>query len=149
MEQMSEQALKNWQKVIRSGLRLQEQSSQWWTKTVDSASLAQDIQKRFTRFSTVASELMPEVNKQVEDALDLMGKNSQIGNELFKKCLDAFQMPVMTENHTQWMKYWGTCLEAIQSNNEAMLKMSNRAMNTWVQVAQKNGDAADEQPKAA
>ena len=139
---MSEQVLKNWEKALRSGLKLQEQASQWWGQFPDAPSVAREWQKQFTQFSAVVGTVLPQGQKQMEGALDLIVENNRKGQEIFRKALDAARTPVLADSQAKWKDLWNDSVEALRANLESVTQLQTEAVNSWVHFVQKNGEAA-------
>ncbi len=142
MAQMSEQMFKNWEKALRSGLKLQEQANEWWAQFPDAATLAREWQKQFNQFSSVAGAVLPQGQKQMESALDLIAENNRKGQEFFHKALDAARTPVLADSQAKWKELWGDSVKVMRSNVEAMTRLQTQAIDSWAQFMHKNGEAA-------
>lgn len=149
LAQLSEQAFKNWEKVLRNGLKLQEQAGQWWSNSLNAAALGQEWQKQMASYNSVVSDLIPESQQQMEEGLNFLTENSQKGNELFKKALDAVQTPVLAERQGKWMDLWDSSLRLLRTNTEAIAQMQTRALDTYIQFVQRNGVMQEPRRKAA
>ena len=139
---MAEQALKNCEQALRSGLKFQHQAGQWWTNMLDQGASIEDWQKRFSSFTNLVNGFRPTAQKRVEEVLDLMEKNSRAGADLCKKASEAAQTPGIAESQAKWMEVWTSSLGAVRSNAEAAVQINSRAMEAWIEFAQKNADLA-------
>jgi len=150
MAEMAEQAVKNCEQALRSGLKFQQEAGQWWTNALDQSASAEDWQKRFSSFTNLANGLRPATQKRMEEVLDLAEKNTRTGTELFKKAADAAQTPVIAESQAKWMDFWTASLGAARSNAEAITQINTRAMDAWIEFVQKNAEITQVRaPKAA
>lgn len=149
MTQLSEQAFKNWEKVLRNSLKLQEQAGQWWSNSLNAASMGQEWQKQVATYNSVVSDLIPETQKQVEDGLNLLTESTQKGNELFKKAIDVAQTPVLAERQSKWLDLWDSSLRMLRSNTEAVAQMQTRALDSYIKFVQENETMQEARRKAA
>ena len=93
---------------------------------------------------------MPQTQRRMEEAMELMEKNSRTGAELVKKAVDAAQSPVPAESQAKWIEFWTASLKATQANAEAVAQLGARAMNSWIQFIQKNSEVTSVRvPKTA
>ncbi len=136
-------AMKNYEQAIRTGLRLQEEASKWWTSMFNQGNYTQDWQKRMTDLTGMANHLMPLAQKRMEDVMGLMEKNSRTSAELFKKAVDAAQTPVLSESQAKWMEVWTSSMGAVRSNTEAFSQISSKAIDSWIDFIRKNTEATE------
>lgn len=136
--EMSDQAFKNWEKAFRSGIKLQEQTAQWWNESLNTFSVAQDWQKRVLQMTSLASGMIPQAQRQMEQAIELAGKNTRTASELYQKVMDAAQTPLVPEKDSKWMDFWTASVRAARSNTEALMEMNNQAVSAWMQFMRKS-----------
>lgn len=142
MSAMAEQAVKNCEQALRSGLKFQQEAGQWWTTMLDQGASHETWQKRFTSFANLANGLKPATQKRMEEVIELAEKNTRTGTELFKKAAEAAQTPAIAESQAKWMDFWTSSLGAVRSNAEAATEINARAMDTWIEFVQKNAEIA-------
>jgi hypothetical protein len=138
MTDIAEKALKNYEQVVRTGLRLQEEAGRCITSMFTQTASVQDLHKPMTYFNSVANGVLPEAQKRMQEMLDLVESNTRTGVELMKKAVDAAQTPVIAESQSKWMDFWATSLGAARTNTEALLQINSRALDSWVDFVQKN-----------
>ncbi len=136
-------AMKNYEQAIRTGLRLQEEASKWWTSVFNQGGYSQEWQKRMSDFTGMANHLMPMAQKRMEDVMGLMEKNSRTSAELFKKAVDAAQTPVLAESQAKWMEVWTSSMGAVRSNTEALSQISGKVIDSWIDFVRKNTEVPE------
>jgi len=150
ISEMADKALKGYEQAIRTGLKLQEEATRWWTSTLSQTASPQDWQKRFTNATALANGVMPIAQRRMEEVLELMEKNSRTGAELLKKAADAAQTPVIADSQAKWMDFWAASVGAARSNAEAVTEINSRAMDAWIDFIRKNTEVTEVRiPKAA
>jgi len=150
MSDMAEQVVKNCEQAMRSGLKMQQETGQWWTNWVSQSAPAGDWQKRFSSFSNLVNDFLPATGKRMEEVLELMEKNTRTGTELAKKAADAAQTPVIADSQGKWMEFWSASLGAVRSNTEALAQINGRTIESWMDFVQKNTEVMQIRvPKAA
>ncbi len=146
---MAEQAARNCEQALRSGLKLQQQASQWWGSMLDHGASAEDWHERFTQYNSLAHSLAPATQQRMEEVLELVEKSTRTGTELYKKAAEAAQTPAPADSQAKWMDFWTASLGAARANTEAVMQINSRAMNTWLEFIQKNAEIAQPRtPKA-
>jgi hypothetical protein len=143
MFEMTDQAMRSYEQALRTGMKLQEETSKWWGNLLNQGTPAQDWQKRFLNFVGVANVLVPATQKRMEEVLDLVEKNTRTSADLMKKAGDAAQAPVMAESQNKWLDVWTSSLGAIRTNAEAVTQINSRAIDSWIDFIQKNAEIAE------
>lgn len=141
--EVTNQAMKNYEQALRTGLKLQEEAVKWWSGVMTHAAAAQDWQNRFNNAANLANEVMPLAQKRMEEVLDLMEKNSRVGNALMKKAVEAAQAPVIAESQAKWMDVYTSSLGAMRTNAEALTQMSTKAIDSWINFVQQNTEVME------
>jgi hypothetical protein len=148
--EMADQAMKNYEQALKTGLKLQEEAGRYWGGLFNQNASTQDWQKRFLGFAGVANSLAPAHQKRMEEVLDLVEKNTRSSADLMKKAVDAAQTPVIAESQSKWLDVWISSLGAARSNAEAVTQIGGRAIDSWIEFVQKNTEVTEVRvPKTA
>lgn len=135
---IAEQAARNYEQALRTGMKFQQEARQWWNGLLDQGASAEDWQKRATDFTALADSLRPATQKRMQEVLDLVEKNSRTGTEILRKAGEAAQAPAMPQSQSKWMDVWTSSLSAARYNAEAALQIQTRAMETWIEFIEKS-----------
>ncbi len=146
---MAEAARRNYEHAVRTGQRFQEEAGQWWSKVLGQAGATVEWQKPFTQFTTLATRVMPLAQRRMEDALELMEKNSRTSAELMKKALEAAQTTTVAEAQTKWLEFWSSGMKAMQTNVAAATEFGTKAVDSWLDLVRKNAAMAEPHVGAA
>lgn len=143
MSDMTDKAMRNYEQAVRTGARFQEEAGRYWSGMFNPAAYAQDWQKRFTNFTSIANGLLPLTQRRMEDVMDLMEKTSRSNAELLKKAADAAQTPTFGEGQSKWMEVWTAAMVSTRSNIEAISQVSSKAIDSWVDFVKKNSEIVE------
>ena len=143
----ADQAIKNYEQALRTGLKMQEDAWQSWCSLVNQPAGVPDWQKRFTTAAEAANAAVPQVQKRLQETVELMEKNARVGADLMKKAMEAAQANALADSQAKWMELVKASLEAAQSNVDAVMRINTRAMESFMGYVQKNSDIL--QAKAA
>lgn len=157
MTEMADTARKNYEQAMKTGLKMQEEASKWWSTLFSPtgamfspAAFSPDWQKQFSTMTGMANSLVPLAQRRMEDMMDLMEKNSRTSAELMKKAVDAAQTPAVAESQAKWMEFWTSSMGAVRSNAEAVSQISTKAIDSWIDFIRKNSEVTEMRvPKAA
>jgi hypothetical protein len=142
MAEMADQARRNYQHALRTGQKFQEEAGQWWTRMFNQTATTTDWQKQVANLTSMASRVMPLAQRRMEDAMELMERNSRASADLIKKAVDAAQTPSLPECQAKWMDFWASSMRALQSNVEAATEMGTKTIDSWIDLVRKNTEAA-------
>ncbi len=146
---MAEQIVSNYEQALRSSIKMQQEAVQCWSKWFNQSAPAEDWQRRVTRFTHLVNQYVPENEKRVEELVDLMQANTRTGTELLKKVADATQTPMTSEGQNKWLEVWTSSMGAMRSSYERFMQIGGRAMDSWMDFAQKSSEMAQMHSKAA
>jgi uncharacterized protein YukE len=131
-----EQALKNYEQALKTGVRLQEESSKWWTNVLGQTKVGspQDWQKQAnaTVDATIAT-----LRKQVEESLKSVEDSSKTSLDLLEKAIEASRSSTVPEAQGKLQELYQTSLNALQHNLQAMTKAQAKMMESWTDYVRK------------
>lgn len=138
----ADEAIKNYEQALRTGLKFQEEAWQSWCALVNRTPASPDWQKKYAQVFDTANSIVPTIQKRLEETVELMEKNAKYGAELMKKAVDAAQTTAVGESQSKWVDYVKTSLEAAQYNVDSVMRINSRAIDSLVNYVQKNSDFA-------
>jgi hypothetical protein len=150
VNQLADQALKNYEQVLHTGLRMQEEAVRCWTSMFNTASSGDEWHKPFNNLTSATNDMLPLTHQRMAEMLGLMEKNSRTGADLMKKAVDAAQTSVPAESQAKWIDFWSSSMGAARSNAEALTQIGARAMDSWIDFVRQNSEVTEIRvPKAA
>jgi hypothetical protein len=150
MSDVVEEIVKNYEQALRSGLKMQQEAGQWWSKWFNQSAPTDDWQKRFAKLGNLVNESIPENQKRMEEVLDLMEKNNRKGAELLKKAANAAQTPDLADSQAKWTEFWTSSVGAVRSAADSIAQINGRAIDSWMTFLQKSSEITQVRaPKAA
>jgi len=140
-----DQALKNYEQALRTGLKVQEEAGKYWTKMLNQAASPQDLHKQIT---SMANDVIPATQKSMESCLNLLEQNSRATVDLMKKGLETAQVTNLSEGQSRLMEFCESSLKSLKSNAQAIADINTRAIDSWISLVKKATTDAVEQLKA-
>jgi hypothetical protein len=129
-----EQAMKNYEQALKTGLKLQEEAARMWTTILPQSNSLQDLERRM---KLMADEILPQTQKSIEEGLKLVEQNSRASVELLKKAVAAAQSGSALDAQAKWLGFWESSLNAMRDNALALSQANARAVDTWMGFARK------------
>jgi len=140
--ELFEQAMSSYEQAFRTGLRLQEESGKWWTTILEQNGPSREWQKTIR---TVATELLPEAQKRLEDGLRMVEQNSRASIELlrlFKRNIEIPQTNPLAESQTKMLSFWEASLNSMKDSAQAVAQVNTQAMQSWMDLFRKGTEMA-------
>ena len=124
-----DQALKNYEHALNTGLKLQEESARLFLGCFNQGTPTADFQKKF---KAVTEETIPQVEKAVDEGLKLLEQNSRAGVDLLKKAVAATQATSAQDAQAKSLAFYEGCLNAVRDSALAVTQASNKAAESWL-----------------
>jgi L-2-hydroxyglutarate oxidase LhgO len=135
--EMVEQAMKNYEQALKTGLRVQEESARWCVGLLNQALSGQDWQKKM---KGIADDVLPQTQKSVEESLKLIEKNSRTTVDLLKKAAAAAQSATPQEAQTRLLSFWEASFNAVRDTAQAVTQANTRALESWMEFIRKTSE---------
>jgi hypothetical protein len=125
-----EQAIKNYEEALQTGVRIQEESSKWWTEFMQSGAPAEWRQ----RWGSSAMDNIPVVQQRMEDALHLLEQGSRTSLDLMKRAMEVAMTETPAEAQGKLQDLWGASLQALRGNGQAVAQANAKVVEAWMQL---------------
>ena len=135
--ELFEQATKNYEQALKTGLKLQEESGKWWTSLFNQVSSPQDWQKKV---KATFDDIIPQTQKTIDETLKLVEQNSRTSVELFRKAVAAAQSTSPQDAQTKFLGVWEASLNALRDTTQAVVQNNTKAIESWIEFVRKNGE---------
>ena len=139
--ELFEQATKNYEQALKTGLKLQEESGKWWTSLFNQVSSPQDWQKKV---KATFDDVIPQTQKTIDETLKLVEQNSRTSADLFRKAVAAAQSTSLQDAQTKCLGFWEASLNALRDTTQAVVQNNTKAVESWIEFVRKNGDSIPE-----
>jgi hypothetical protein len=149
MSDMADKAMRNYDQIVRTGLKIQEEASRCWSSLLTQGASTHDWQRPASAFASMANGVLPQAQRRMQELLELAEKNTRSSVELMRKTAEAMQAPNIPERQAKWMDVWSTSLGAARSNADAVMQISSRMLDTWIDFIQKGSETPMREAKAS
>jgi len=129
-----DQAMKNYEQALKTGLKLQEDSARLWTQLFNQNATAPDWQKQV---KALTEELIPQTQKALNENVKLIEQNGKTSVELLKKAVEGAQATTVQEAQSNFMGLWESSVKAMRETAEAVTQANSRALDSWMSIARK------------
>jgi hypothetical protein len=129
-----EQATRQYEQAVKTGLKAQEESAKLWTDLCNQITFPPDVQKRVQAFS---DEVIPQTQKNVNEFLKLMDQNSRATVELLKKAVAASQATSLQDAQSKFLGLWETTLGIVRETAQSVTQVNSKAVESCVELLRK------------
>jgi hypothetical protein len=143
LQDIAENAMKNYEQAVRTGLKMQEEANKWWTSALNQGSMAQDWQKRMMAMTQTMNNVLPMAQKRMEDVMEFMEDNGRRNADLVRKAADAVQTPTLADSQAKWMEFWTASLTAARCNAESATQIGTKAIDSWIAFVRRNTELTE------
>jgi hypothetical protein len=135
-----DQALKNYEQALRTGVKLQEDAGKWWSRMVSQASSPQDLQKQI---NALANDAIPATQKTLEGYLDLLEQNSRASVDLLKKGMETVQSTSLADSQNKVVEFCEGTLKSLKASAQTVVDVNSAAMDSWMGLVKKAAQQAE------
>ena len=142
------QAMSSYEEAFQTGLRLQEESGRCWTMLLEQNGPSREWQKAIR---SVATELLPDMQKRMEDGLRMVEHNSRASLEFLKLIKKGVEMPQnnpLTGSQARLISFWEASLNSVKDSAQAVAQANSRAMESWMDLFRKSTEMVTERTRA-
>lgn len=134
---MFEQATKTYEQLLKSGIKLQQDSTKWWSNAIADVA-SPDIQKRM---KSVTDELIPQAQKNIDDWVKIAQEYTRTCTDLMKKGTAVSQSASLQEAQTKALGLWESSLNAACNMTQTVTQANTKALESWMDYVKKTGEA--------
>ncbi|HEV8494727.1 MAG TPA: hypothetical protein VGR76_20780 [Candidatus Angelobacter sp.] len=139
MSDLVDQAMKNYEQALQAGVKLQEESSKWWTDFMNQTAVPADWHKRW---NATAVETIPILQKRMEESLRLVDQGSRTSLDLMKQALQVTGTDSAASAQTKMQELWEASLQALRNNAQAVSQANAKVVESWMQLFSKQAHGA-------
>ena len=146
---MAEEAVKSYEQILRTGLKLQQEVAEWWGNSLQQAVPPPDWGKCFAEYTSSASKIIPAAQKRLEEVMHLLEQNNRHCIELIKQATEAAQTSRLAESQAKWIEFWKSSAAVARSNAEALTEANAKMVNACIDFMEESGRTTRTSAKAA
>jgi hypothetical protein len=132
-----EQATRNYEQAVKTGLKAQEESAKLWTNLCNQITGPADLQKRVKAF---ADEVIPQTQKNLNEYLKLVEQNSRATVELVKKAVATSQATSPQDAQSKFLALWETTLGVVRETAQSVTQANTKAVESCLEILRKAGE---------
>lgn len=132
MSELFDQAIETFDSALKTGVRIQEEATRWWTDMLRESDTLQELQHRA---QSMMMEALPTTQKNVDQYIKLLDKTYHTSIELLNKALQATQSESISDAQQRIQEFWEATFTALRTNAQAIVQVNSRTMEAWSEMA--------------
>lgn len=128
VSKLFEEAIKNYEQALKTGIQLQEESTKLWREVLTETPNPLEFQEKL---DALAKDAFPTLQKKMEESVELVQANTKTSMELFHKAVDVYQSGSFKEGQGKVLDLWDASLGALRSNVNTMVKTNTEIIEYW------------------
>jgi hypothetical protein len=133
--EMLDQAIETFDTALKTGVKMQEEATKWWTEMLGETSSIQDIQDRMR---TMMMDALPSTQRNIDQYMRVIDKTYHSSMDLLKKAFETAQCESIVDAQMKTQELWEATLTALRTNAQALVQINAQAMESWAQFAHKD-----------
>jgi len=118
IEELYHEAMRSYEKALKSGIQLQEESVNLWKDVFRKFGSAEELQ---AKFESIAEDGVPNARKRMNEFVETFNRTSNETVDLFSKTFAAYQAASVTEAQRRVRDLIDSSVSALRGNVERAL----------------------------
>ena len=128
VNELFQEALKNYEKALKSGIELQEESVNLWKSLLTQLGSPEDFQ---AKLESMQAEVFPATRKRMEEFVELFNRSSNQTLELIEKSMGVYQAKSVTDAQRRLQDLMENSLATLRGNVQTALNTNARIITSW------------------
>ena len=133
-----EQATRNYEQWLKSGLKLQQESAKWVTSALGE-NVTADVQEKMKSW---VEDAIPQTQKNMELWLKLVEQQTGAALDLMKKGASMSQPSTLQEAQKGMFTLWEASLGAMCETTQTLTQVGSKTMESWMDFGRRAGETS-------
>ena len=133
-QDLMKDAIKLYEKALKNGIQLQEESLQLWKDMLAKVGAPEDFQKKIEELT---GGVFPDAQKKMDEILKVFQANTEQSLELYKKGIAICQADSWEDGQAKVQDLMESSLAAMRTNVHTMLDTNSKMVAAWTDVVEK------------
>lgn len=137
-DEIFREALRSYEKALKSGIQLQEESVNLWKDLLTKLASPEEFK---TKLEAMTADEFPKARKRMEEFLETFNRTSNQTIDLFEKTAGVYQAASVTEAQRRVHDLIETSLSALRVNVHSALNTNAKIITSWKELVDRFGPA--------
>jgi flagellar hook-basal body complex protein FliE len=137
-DQLFHEALRSYEKALKSGIQLQEESVNLWKDLLAKLGSPEEFK---AKLESMTADAFPQARKRMEEFVETFNRTSNQTIDLFEKTLGVYQANSVTEAQRRVHDLIESSLNAMRVNVHTALNTNAKIIDSWKELVDRFGPA--------
>jgi hypothetical protein len=137
-DELFHEAMRNYEKALKSGIQLQEESVNLWKDLLTKLGSPEEFQ---AKFESMTKDAFPQARERMEDFAETFNRTSKQTIDLFEKTLSVYQATSVPDAQRRMHDLIESSLTALRVNVQSALNTNSKIIVSWKEIADRFGPA--------
>ena len=137
-DEIFREALRSYEKALKSGIQLQEESVNLWKDLLTKLGSPEEFK---AKLESMTADAFPKARKRMEEFLETFNRTSNQTIDLFEKTVGVYQAASVTEAQRRVHDLIETSLNALRVNVHSALNTNAKIITSWKEMVDRFGPA--------
>jgi hypothetical protein len=138
MDKVFQEAMRSYEKALKSGIQLQEESVNLWKDLLTKLGSPEEFQ---AKLESMTADAFPKARKRMEEFVETFNRTSNQTIDLFEKTLGVYQATSVPDAQRRMQDLVESSLAALRVNVRSALDTNAKIIASWQELADRFGPA--------
>jgi hypothetical protein len=138
IDEVFHDAMRSYEKALKSGIQLQEESVNLWKDLLTKLGSPEEFQ---AKLESMTAEVFPKARKRMEEFVETFNRTSNQTIDLFEKTLGVYQATSVTDAQRRVQDLIESSLTAMRVNVHSALETNVKIIASWKEIVDRFGPA--------
>jgi len=132
------EAMRSYEKALKSGIQLQEESVNLWKELLTKLGSPEELQ---AKFESMTADAFPKARERMENFVETFNRTSNQTIDLFEKTLNVYQATSPTDAQRRVQDLIESSLTALRVNVHSAMNTNAKIIAGWTELVDRFGSA--------
>jgi len=138
IDQVFHEAMRSYEKALKSGIQLQEESANLWKDLLTKLGSPEEFQ---AKLESMTADAFPKARQRIEEFVETFNRTSNQTIDLFEKTLGVYQATSVPDAQHRVQDLIESSLAALRVNVRSALDTNAKIVASWQELADRFGPA--------
>jgi hypothetical protein len=136
MDEVFQEAMRSYEKALKSGIQLQEESVNLWKDLLTKLGSPEEFQ---AKLESMTGDVFPQARKRMEEFVETFNRTSNQTIDLFEKTLGVYQATSVTDAQRRVQDLIESSLDTLRVNVHSALNTNAKILVSWKEMVDRFG----------
>ena len=138
VDEVFQEAMRSYEKALKSGIQLQEESVNLWKDVLTKLSSPAEFQ---AKLESMTADAFPKARKHMEEFVETFNRTSNQTIDLFEKTLGVYQATSVTDAQRRVQDLIESSLTTLRVNVHSAMNTNVKIIASWKELVDRFGPA--------